>query len=62
MKNSILLLLLLVLVSSCSSHNPDHPLIMPPKFDVVPKDANDEAKDVLESDEDIEELKDLLLD
>jgi hypothetical protein len=53
------------LLSSCSNKNPDHPLIIPPEFNVMPSDDLDnikKEKTPMQSDDQIEELRDLLLD
>lgn len=54
-----------LLLSACSNKNPDHPLVIPPEFDVMPGDVDDNKKEkaaVDSNSDDIRELKDLLLD
>ena len=61
MRNKLVLLIILAIFSSCSKDKPEDPLILPPEFEIMPelnKDPNQKPK---VSDQDIEELKDLLL-
>jgi hypothetical protein len=63
MKNKILTSFVICLLSvACSKDKADDPLIIPPNFNIVPKDAKDESIKGSRDSEDIEELKDLLLE
>ncbi len=62
-KNKLLLLSLTsFLLTACSNHKADDPLIIPPNFNEVPEANNIDSKADKPADpKDVQELKDLLL-
>ncbi len=62
MKNKfIILAATILLMSGCSKNKIDDPLIIPPNFAQMPDLANPEKTSPTSSEQDVQELKDLLL-
>jgi hypothetical protein len=62
MKNKLIIFAAMaLLISSCSSHKIDDPLIIPPNFDEMPDLKNPDNTKPKSSDQDVEELRELLL-
>lgn len=65
MRSKIIIFLITLALFSCKDKGPEDPLILPPDFNIMPdlqqldKDSKGEEK---ETDQDIEELRDLLLE
>ncbi len=67
MKNNKYYLLILLLFCACAKPLPSDPLVIPPEFEIMPDLSKDgiEKKDVGKENiynQDIEDIKDLLLD
>ncbi len=62
MKNKLVIFAaIILLISSCSRHKADDPLIIPPDFNEMPDLENPNKNTPKSSDQDLQELKDLLL-
>ncbi len=62
MRNKLLLLIIAsFLVTACANNKSEDPLIVPPNFNDVPDPNNPEKSDPKSSDQDLQELRDLLL-
>jgi hypothetical protein len=62
MKNKLIIFgVLTLLIFGCSKNKNDDPLIIPPNFNEVPDLNNPEKSPSKSSDQDLQELKDLLL-
>ena len=65
MKNKLFILLIIGLLNSCLDKKAEDPLLLPPDFNVLPdidpKNQNPQPSPDNKQDQDIEQLKDLLL-
>ncbi|MFT5702811.1 MAG: hypothetical protein ACJAZX_000757 [Rickettsiales bacterium] len=62
MKNKLIILAALtLLIGACSKNENTNPLLIPPNFNQVPDLNNPEQAPEQSSDQDLQELKDLLL-
>ena len=61
MKNRLIIAAAILLIAGCSGNTIDDPLIIPPNFSQIPDLDNPEKTTSSSSEQDLQELKELLL-